>query len=156
MANISGVGQKRSFKVKTYQELHECILELVKILEEVFELGVLKGTAIRYKLIENTISDDENSNESSQMAISNNGDSDFEGSSGDKECNDDLERSSGDDDQICNHTHNGDTDQARNSSGGDTDQVCNGSGGDTDQVCNNSGDDTDQICSDDDNDEVWR
>ena len=57
---VLGVGQKKPIKLSTYVELHEYTLELVRILEEVFELGIMKGTAKRYKLTDNDQpSDDE-------------------------------------------------------------------------------------------------
>ena len=47
-----GVGQKRLLKISTYEELHCFVRELVTILEEVYELGILKGTAKRHKVEE--------------------------------------------------------------------------------------------------------
>ena len=35
--------------------LHEHVIEIVKILEEVYELGILKGTIEQYKLFKNYI-----------------------------------------------------------------------------------------------------
>ena len=43
------IGKKRPIKITTYVELHSFVVELVTILEEVFELGILKGTAKRCK-----------------------------------------------------------------------------------------------------------
>ena len=46
------VGEKRIIKISTYEELHSYIVELMRVLEEVFELGIMKGTAKRYKMEE--------------------------------------------------------------------------------------------------------
>lgn len=46
-----GVGQKRNLKVCTYEELHGYILDMIKILEEVYELGIMKGTVKQYKKV---------------------------------------------------------------------------------------------------------
>lgn len=40
-----GVGQRKTLKVTTYIELHSFIIEITKIFEEIFEMGILKGTA---------------------------------------------------------------------------------------------------------------
>ena len=45
---VLGVGTKRQLKITTYIELHSFIEQLVKILEEIFEMGILKGTAKRF------------------------------------------------------------------------------------------------------------
>ena len=50
---ILGIGQKRRLTVTTYVELHDFVRELVKILEEVFELGILKGSAKKHRIMEN-------------------------------------------------------------------------------------------------------
>ena len=42
---VLGVGNKKEVKIKTYIELHSFIQLIVKILEEVYEMGILKGTA---------------------------------------------------------------------------------------------------------------
>ena len=42
---VLGVGHKRFLKVSTYVELHPYLMEIVKLLEEIFEMGILKGTA---------------------------------------------------------------------------------------------------------------
>ena len=55
---VFGVGQKRSLPISTYVELHQFIQELVSILEEVFELGILKGSAKRHKITEDEQSAD--------------------------------------------------------------------------------------------------
>ena len=44
--------------VSVYVELHQFIQELVSILEEVFELGILKGSAKRHKITEDEQSAD--------------------------------------------------------------------------------------------------
>ena len=54
---VFGVGEKRSLSISTYVELHEYIQQLVRMLEEVFELGVLKGSAQKYRIAQST--DDE-------------------------------------------------------------------------------------------------
>ena len=46
------MGQKRLLRISSYKELHTVIVELVKILETVFELRILRGTATRYKMAE--------------------------------------------------------------------------------------------------------
>ena len=45
---VLGVGDRRPIKVTTYIELHGFIEQFVKILEEVFEMGILKGTSKRF------------------------------------------------------------------------------------------------------------
>ena len=45
---VLGVGEKRPIKLTTYVELHCFIEQLVQVLEEVFEMGILKGTAKRF------------------------------------------------------------------------------------------------------------
>ena len=47
---VFGVGEKRSLNISTYVELHEYIQQLVRMLEEVFELGILKGSAKKYRV----------------------------------------------------------------------------------------------------------
>lgn len=42
------VGEKKGLQLFTYQELHAYILELTRILEEVYEMGVMKGTIKQY------------------------------------------------------------------------------------------------------------
>ena len=46
------VGKRRVLKITTYEELHVHVKELVSILEEVYEVGILKGTAsqARYRM----------------------------------------------------------------------------------------------------------
>jgi hypothetical protein len=44
-----GVGLKRNLKVCTYEELHVFIIDIIKVLEEVYELGVRNGTIKEYK-----------------------------------------------------------------------------------------------------------
>lgn len=48
------VGVKKTLKVFTYQELHIYITELVKVLEEVYELGVMKGTIQKFSEAQKT------------------------------------------------------------------------------------------------------
>lgn len=42
------VGQKRLLKVNTYAELHSYVHNIVKLLEEVYEMGIFKGTLQQY------------------------------------------------------------------------------------------------------------
>ena len=48
---VLAVGQKKSLNIKTYIELHRYIEEITKVLEEVFELGIMKGTAKRFHIV---------------------------------------------------------------------------------------------------------
>lgn len=54
---LARVGQKRQLKISTYEELHLFVVELVKILETIFELGVMRGTASRYKMAKRSSDD---------------------------------------------------------------------------------------------------
>ena len=47
---VLATGKRRSLTITTYQELHCFVEQLVAILEEVFEMGITKGTAKRYHL----------------------------------------------------------------------------------------------------------
>ena len=53
------MGQKRSLKITTYVELHYYILEIMKIIEEVYELGIMKGSAKKFHIVPDDCSDDE-------------------------------------------------------------------------------------------------
>ena len=45
---VFGVGEKKPITLTTYVELHCFIEQLVKLLEEVFEMGILRGTTERF------------------------------------------------------------------------------------------------------------
>ena len=47
-------------RISTYEELHSFVEQLVKILETVFELGIMKRTPRRYKMARRAPDDDEN------------------------------------------------------------------------------------------------
>lgn len=57
---VLSVGQKKVLKISTYIEIHDSVIQLVKILEEVFEMGIMKGTAKRYKVITISSGDEDN------------------------------------------------------------------------------------------------
>jgi hypothetical protein len=63
-----GIGQKRSLQISTYVELHQYIQELTRILEEVFEMGIMKGTAKRYENTINFLDDDEKSSSNDEQS----------------------------------------------------------------------------------------
>lgn len=64
---VLGVGQKKILKVKTYEELHTMIMELVRIIEEVYELGIMKGTAKKFHVFEENSEEEQSLNEEEQV-----------------------------------------------------------------------------------------
>ena len=65
---VLGVGQKKILKVKTYEELHTTVAELVRIIEEVYELGIMKGTAKKFHVFEEA-SEEEQSSENEEEQV---------------------------------------------------------------------------------------
>ena len=51
------VGTKKTLKVCTYQELHVYVNELIKVLEEVYEMGIMKGTIQKFNNSQEDIQD---------------------------------------------------------------------------------------------------